>query len=246
MPGMRVWVGFWTLITVVGQTATLQDDLVGLWLFDDKGKEATDSSGNGNHGTLDGAASWTTGKFGGALLTTPQNGVVVPVTKSLDTVVEQLSLGAWFRVDKDSDTGLRRDTCYLLEDQSATEATPDAWAFGVWNEGGAITLAWGTKKVTKGEWTHIAGTYDGSVLQLYVNGEKDTSVNMTGKIGRVPNTLGLGKYAGETYAGAIDEAFLYRRALSQAEIKKLMNGWTAALAVQASGKLAVRWASLKR
>lgn len=180
------------------------------------------------------------------MLTTPLNGVTVPVTKSLDTVVDQLSIGAWFRIDKDSDTGLRRDTCYLLEDQSATEATPDAWAFGVWNEGGAITLAWGTKKITKGEWTHIAGTYDGTVLQMYVNGEKDTAANMTGKIGRVANPLGLGKYGGETYVGGVDEAFLYKRALTQAEIKKLMNGWTSALAVEPSGKLATLWAGMKR
>lgn len=226
--------------------ADLQEGLIGLWLFDDQGKEAKDSSGNGNNGALDAAASWTDGKFDGAMLTTPQNGVSVPVTKNLDTVVDGLSIGAWFRTDKDSDTGLRRDTAYLLEDQSASEATPDAWAFGVWNEGGAITLAWGLKKIVKGEWTHIAGTYDGSVLQLYVNGEKDTAANMTGKIGRPGNPLGLGKYSAETYIGGIDEVFLYNRALSQTEIKQLMNGWSSALAVRAAGKLATLWALLKR
>lgn len=234
------------LAVTAARAATLEDGLVGLWLFDDKGKEATDSSGNGNVGALDGGASWTPGKFSGSLLTTPQNAVNVPVTKSLDTVVEQLTIGGWFRIDKDSDTGLRRDTCFLLEDQSATEATPDAWAFGVWNEGGAITLAWGIKKITKGEWTHIAGTYDGSVLQIYVNGDKDTSANMTGKVGRAANPLGLGKYGGETYIGAVDEVILYNRALTQAEIKKLMGGWSSALAVEPKDKLATAWASLKR
>ena len=63
--------------------------------------------------------------------------------------IEGLSIGGWFRIDKDSDTGLRRDTAYLLEDQSATEVNPDGWAFGVWDEAGTITLAWGQKKVKR-------------------------------------------------------------------------------------------------
>lgn len=244
----RIALGVFVCLSVAAsaRAAALDEGLVGLWLFDDKGKEAADGSGNGNVGALDGAASWTAGKFSGALLTTPQNGVTVPVTKSLDTVVDQLTIGAWFRIDKDSDTGLRRDTCFLLEDQSATEATPDAWAFGVWNEGGAITLAWGTKKINKNEWTHIVGTYDGAALQIYVNGEKDTAANMTGKVGHVANPLGLGKYGGETYIGGVDEVVLYKRALTQAEIKKLMNGWSAALSVEPKDKLATAWASLKR
>jgi hypothetical protein len=242
LAAMMIFLGF-----ASKSVADLKDGLVGLWLFDEgKGKDAKDSSGNGNNGTLDGAADWTGGKYTGALQTTPQNGVTVPVTKSLDTVVDALSIGAWFRIDKDSDTGLRRDTAYLLEDQSATEATPDAWAFGVWNEGGAITLAWGLKKITKGEWTHIAGTYDGKVLQMYVNGEPDTAANMSGKVGRPGNPLGLGRYSSETYIGGIDEAFLYNRALSQTEIKSLMKGWASALAVQPTGKLATVWAALRQ
>jgi len=224
--------------------ADITDGLVGLWLFDEgKGNEALDSSGAKNTATLDAAAKWTAGKWGQALLASPQNGAVVPISDSLNSVVDGLSIGGWFRIDKDSDTGLRRDSGYLLEDQSATEQNPDGWAFGVWS-GGGITLVWGQKKIKQGEWTHIAGTFDGSVLSLYVNGELDSTANLKGKVDRPATTLGLGKYGGETYIGGVDEAFLYKRGITKTELAAVIKGYTAT-AVQARDKAATRWGELK-
>ena len=219
--------------------------LVGFWLLDDgKGDVAKDSSTNKNDGKLDGGAKWDKGKFTGGIVTTPQNGINVPVSDSLNTVVDAISIGGWFRVDANSDTGLRRDSGYLLEDQSASEATPDAWAFTIWS-GGSYTLVWGKIIVKQKEWTHIAGTYDGKVQSLYINGELDTTANKTGKIDTPANALGLGKYSSEIYVGGMDELFLFNRALSLNELKDLMKGYKSALAVVAGGKLATVWGSLK-
>lgn len=221
--------------------------LIGLWLFDDAKEDiAKDSSQNKNDGKLDAGAKLDKGKFDGGLITTAQNGVNVPVSDSLDTIVDAISLGGWFRVDADSDTGLRRDSSFLLEDQSSSEATPDAWVFTVWTNSGTYQpLAWGTIKVKKGEWTHIVGTYDGKTANLYINGELDTSVSRTGKIDRPANALGLGKYSTETYIGGLDEIFLFNRALSQKEIKDLMKGYKSAMAVTLDSKLATAWGNLK-
>jgi len=42
--------------------------LVGWWKFDDgSGTTATDSSSNGNDGTLEGGAQWVAGQLGGAI-----------------------------------------------------------------------------------------------------------------------------------------------------------------------------------
>lgn len=221
--------------------------LVGLWLLDDgKGDVAKDSSTNKNDGKLDAGAKWENkGKFSGGLVTTAQNGINVPVSDSLNTVVDAISIGGWFRIDTDSDTGLRRDSAYLLEDQSTSEATPDAWAFTIWS-GGTYTLVWGTIKVKKGEWTHIVGTYDGKIESLYINGELDTTANKTGKIDTPANALGLGKYSSETYIGGMDELFLFNRALSQNEIKDLMKGYKSALAVESNeSKLTTVWGNIK-
>jgi len=234
------------LISVPAFAALDLEGLVGLWLLDDgKGDVAEDSSANKNDGTVDRGAKWDKGVFSGGLVTAAQNGINVPISDSLNTVVDAISIGGWFRIDADSDTGLRRDSAYLLEDQSATEATPDAWAFTIWS-GGSYALVWGTIKVIKGEWTHIAGTYDGKIQSLYINGELDTTVNKTGKIDTPANALGLGKYSSETYIGGMDEIFLFNRALSQKEIKELMKGYKSAMAVApASSKLATAWGRLK-
>ena len=128
--------------------ADLREGLIGLWLFDDGAdKKIEDSSGNDNHGELDnGAVAGQDGKFGGAVITKPQKAVSVPITDSLNSLKEAMSLGGWFRIDEPSDTGHRRNSSYLLEDQAGGEQNPDGWVFAVWTDSG-IGLAWGNKKV---------------------------------------------------------------------------------------------------
>ena len=108
--------------------AGLSDGLVGLWLFDDGAdKKIEDSSGNKNHGVLDnGAKAGQTGKFGNAIVTQPKQAVTVPATKSLDSITNQMSLGGWFRIDKPSDTGHRRNGAYLLR-RSSNWGTKPGW-----------------------------------------------------------------------------------------------------------------------
>ena len=227
--------------------ADLREGLIGLWLFDDGAdKKIEDSSGNKNHGVLDnGAKAGQTGKFGNAIVTQPKQAVTVPATKSLDSITNQMSLGGWFRIDKPSDTGHRRNGAYLLEDQATGEQNPDGWVFAVWTDSG-IGLAWGNKKVKPKVWTHITGTYDGKALRLYINGKLDVSEDKTGKIANPGDPLALGKYGGETYIGGMDEVFLYDRALSEDELETIMKSFEVAFAIESRGKLATCWASLKQ
>ena len=71
-------------------------DVVGMWLFDESsGKNAKDSSGNGNHGTLHGGQR-VQGIFGNALKLNGVNEFVeVPDSDSLD-LLEQVTLMCWF------------------------------------------------------------------------------------------------------------------------------------------------------
>jgi len=225
--------------------ADLKDGLIALWLFDTaKGKVIEDSSGNKNHGELNNGAKRDVGKFGQAIVTKPQQGVDVPLSDSLNSLKEQMTIGGWFRIDEDSDTGHRRNGSYLLEDQAGGERNPDGWVFAVWTDSG-IGLAWGNKKVKQEVWTHIAGTYDGKMLSLYINGELDVNVKKDGKIANPGDPLGLGKYGAETYIGGMDEVFIYDRALSAEELKELLKGFESAFSVDPSEKLATKWATLK-
>jgi hypothetical protein len=74
-------------------------------------------------------------------------------------------------------------------------------------------------------WTHVAGTYDGTTLRLYINGVQVASVNRTGPIATSTGPLRIGGNSlwGEFFQGRIDEVRVYNRALTPAEIQTDMN-----------------------
>ena len=83
----------------------------------------------------------------------------------------------------------------------------------------------GPSVLTLNTWTHLATTYDGAALRLYVNGALVASQAQTGAITTSDGVLRFGGNSswGEYYQGYLDEVRVYNRALSQAEIQTDMN-----------------------
>ena len=83
--------------------------------------------------------------------------------------------------------------------------------------------------VPLGVWTHLAVTYDGTTLRLYVNGVLRSSTAASGGIAASTAPLRIGGNTvfsvpgTEYFAGLIDEVRIYNRALSAAEITADMN-----------------------
>lgn len=231
--------------------------LVGLWLFDDgSGDVVADSSGNGNDGAISGDFAWDTGKFGGALVASGGGSIDVPVSASLDTVTSAMTIAGWFRIDADSDTGIRRQNAFLLEDQSDSEPIPNGFSFRIWTTAGLCPGAYGTTELAQGEWYHIAGTYDGTTIKLYVNGVEEGALltdagadfngEWSGDVGIPADTLQL-KYSSESLTGGMDEFVLLNRALTASEIRELMSGaLSTTTAVDAHAKLTTTWAAIRR
>lgn len=90
----------------------------------------------------------------------------------------------------------------------------------------ATARAEGTINVDDGQWHHIAGTYDGQTIKLYVDGILNVSGVGTGPIAldTVPVMIG-GNYDVvdnyRTWNGLIDDARVYTYALSDAEVSSL-------------------------
>jgi hypothetical protein len=87
-----------------------------------------------------------------------------------------------------------------------------------------------TNVINLGIWTHVAGTYDGQNLRLFVNGVQQGILAFTGSIVPSPNyplTIGKlsdpGQFAQRFFDGKIDEVRIWNRALSATELMANMN-----------------------
>src|SRR4029450_3763409 len=90
---------------------------------------------------------------------------------------------------------------------------------------GGYRDAEGTAQLPVNTWTHLATTYNGNVLALYVNGVQAGQLIIAGPI--VPSTsalkIGGNSVWGEWFQGEIDEVRIYNRALTASEITGDMN-----------------------
>jgi hypothetical protein len=100
-------------------------------------------------------------------------------------------------------------------------------------------------------WYHVAQTYDGSVLILYVNGQEDSRGSFPGGIivTKQPVRIGGGANPGAAQLhtpGTIDEVVIFNVVLAKEDIQALMNdGLSNMLAVSLTGKLTTTWATIK-
>jgi YD repeat-containing protein len=78
-----------------------------------------------------------------------------------------------------------------------------------------------------GQFYHVALTFDGSTLNLYVNGVNEARQSITGNYGWYGNStspdlaIGSRDNTGNYFNGIIDEVYIYNRVLSVAEIQQL-------------------------
>src|SRR5262249_21753203 len=91
--------------------------------------------------------------------------------------------------------------------------------------GSASRTLTSTTPVAAAQFYHVACVWDGTTLQLYVNGAVDASVaqNLTPAGTSAPVTIGQFGGPADNLAGVVDEVRIYNRALSTTEIQADMN-----------------------
>jgi hypothetical protein len=74
-------------------------------------------------------------------------------------------------------------------------------------------------------WQHVAATYNGTRMRLFVNGVKVDSLNYTGQIGNANNPMTIGGWytTGRNWSGRIDEVRVWNIARTPAQIMATMN-----------------------
>ena len=81
--------------------------------------------------------------------------------------------------------------------------------------------SWALLSLPTNAWSHLAASYDGAMLRLFVNGTQVASRAQSGAIATSNAALTIGGDAlyGQFFQGAIDEVRIYNVALTQAQIQ---------------------------
>ncbi len=215
-------------------------DNKGFWSLDLT--NATDSSGNNNHGTLYGPTTVEgISSIGQALSFDGDDYVSIPHDDSLN-ISDEITLEAWIYPTFD-DSGehmiLSKGGNWSYDEPQCYELTMDRdrplfqmKVAGSNNWYGAAP----TDPITKNTWHHIAGVYDGGRFYIYIDGVNQTSIytgwdgNYQGEVysGGLPtddNNISIGRRVPATwgslfYEGYIDEVRIWDRAIPGWEMQE--------------------------
>jgi hypothetical protein len=230
---------------IIGQA---EQDLVGYWPFDEgSGKETADVSGNGHDGGFVGDPDWVEGKFGKALRFDGQSSyVLIPHDEGISPT-EEITLAAWFKpgvtinpANNDYRLMSKNNDIFLLFNYEQLGNL----GFLIKDSGGTNHVVHSTtNEWAADEWYHVAGTYDGKELKIYINGELEATAAYAGAAG----SSGLDMWVGADdlpayFDGAVDEVRLYGAVLNDAEIKRIMDE---PAAVRPEDKLPATWGETK-
>jgi hypothetical protein len=214
-------------VSVTVSNPAVPPGLVAALAFDEGlGTTTDDASGNGNIGTISGATWNAAGRSGAALSFDGINDwVTIADSNSLD-LTTGMTLEAWVNprsLSSWNTTMLKETSVGLAYALYASEGTPRPAVHVI--VGGTERFAPGTAAVPLNTWTHLAATYDGATLRLFVNAVQAGSLSLAGSMATSSSPLRIGGNAiwGEYFDGLIDEVRVYTRALSQTELQTDMN-----------------------
>ena len=211
---------------IVTATTATSTGLVAAYSFNEgTGTSVADASGNGNSGTLSGA-TWVAGKYGGALNFNGASNVVVINNSSSLALTNRMTLEAWVMptvAQSGWRTIMQKETDAYFLHASGGGAALAPTAGGTFN--GALDYFAAPTALAVNTWSHVALTWDGSIMRLYINGVEAASKSRTGTLQSTTTPLRIGGNSpyGEFFLGRIDEVRIYNRALSAAEIQTDMN-----------------------
>jgi outer membrane lipoprotein-sorting protein len=199
--------------------------LVAWWKLDDgSGTIATDAGNNGLDGVLVGDASWVDGIKAGALAFDGDGDYVDLGKDPAFDITNQITVSAWIKVDAfDRDWQAivtKGDSAWRLQRNRGNNTLQFACT-GLVVPGNRWSNIIGTTDVKDGWWHHVAGTYDGSKLCLYVDGALDVSKEAFGTIRVNDQPVYIGENSEKPnrfWNGLIDDVRIYSYALGADEL----------------------------
>jgi hypothetical protein len=224
---------FLVTLVFVDTSLGLDPSLVGWWKLDDgTGLVATDSSGNGNDGTIGGTPNWiTAGKIDGALEFNGTDCYINVGNGPSLQIRDEITIAFWIKSSGFGSNGWaaiisKGDGSWRMSRSANTGSSLHMGVGGTTVAGNTYFDA--TTEVTDNEWHHGAGVYDGSRAIIYIDGVEDASISATGQLASASQDVLIcdnADYAGSRLLRAtLDDIQLYNRGLTPVEIQAIMKG----------------------
>jgi hypothetical protein len=207
--------------------------LVGWWKFDeDTGVIANDMSTYGNNGTLQGDPQWVIGHLVGALRFDGVGDYVEVPHASILTVDNEVTVMAWINAQRHNSAG--GDWQAIL----AKSNNPRSYSFYTYTSGtlhfsttsgGAYVGSTSSGQVPLNAWVHVCAMVSGGQHVYYINGQPagtfQSGINLPGTADTATVRIGTThENNNNNFLGMIDDARIYNRALTQAEVREAMLG----------------------
>ena len=206
-----------------------KDRLALHYRFDKDKKHVVDESGFGNHGVINGGVEYVKGVAGKGVRFT-DGYISVPDSKSLDITGDELTMLCWYKSENENGTGslITKGAHNMLKLNGKWQLK---LAIGGWGRGQCFFNAKPKPDDPKNpiwtdEWGHFAGVGNANSIEVYYNGDLKNRLPHRGAIGPTDFEWRIGGNAEIPMKrkpdGIIDEVMIFAGALSEAEIKALM------------------------
>lgn len=218
----------------------ITSSLIGWWTFEEgSGSFAFDNSGNNFSITTSNSPTWITGRVGLSALhfISSSNQFALTINDTALTTLSgshPLTIAAWFRT---STTPSQSMAGFVITQGGATDGTYDK-GLGIQSNGKAgfyyfqspsARIASGTSVLTDGNWHHIAVTFNGQIMRMYVDGKLEGTQFAHSTFAFASTFLvlsfaigsggGIGTW--DRYTGDLDDIRFYSRELSAGDIQAL-------------------------
>ncbi|NUM36021.1 MAG: LamG domain-containing protein [Candidatus Brocadiae bacterium] len=198
------------------------DTTSGLLAYYSFSGNAQDMSGQGHHGTVNGA-DLTTDRFGNANSAYYFNGsgdIILIGSNFISPTA--ITLSAWIK--KSGSYSSWNDIIAGNNGSPIFGINPsNQLAFGCQSNSPIQHL--GSATISDVQWHHVAATYNGSWVKVYLDGALVDSRSASGSF-NTSNVLGIGgdpSRTSEFFSGLIDDVRIYNRALADSDVLQLTN-----------------------
>jgi len=200
------------------------EGLVGCWLpFVGEGDTLKDYSGEGNDGTLNGP-TWIYDSHFGWVLDFDGVDDYVEVSGLQTVSPAHLTYSAWIKtLDSGTNSIYYKEEGGPWHHLTIGTVNPGDIRFTATDSSTTVDLDT-SANLDDGNWHHVVGTYDGSTMRVYIDGEEvNSDSTLSGDLSYAEDDIPtIGSRMGSTnfFNGTIDEVRIYDRALSENEISR--------------------------